>query len=196
MLKLLVMLLVSTIVFAQAEKKNPPEIDLVIEIHKKNLKKLADVVKNTEERGEIYKGASDDEILSSRNCEPASQAFYEILKKDPRTAKLPFKTVMTDKHFYLSLKIKSKTYIIDPTYRQFYFVYLNNIEMEKGNGDGYQYNAKDYKCPMLLITEKSMLRNSLESICTGLKPEWQVKIGGGYGGLGGFYPSKYEHWYK
>ena len=130
----------------------------------------------------MYKNKSTEEILSSRNCEPASKALAKFLRLEG----IKVVELHTSKHFYL----KHNKLIIDPTYRQFYGVALMEKARKVGE-ESYVFNEVDFTgMPEILITPESQLQKTLESYP--IKPEWLVKVGNeDYS----FYPSEFRDWY-
>jgi hypothetical protein len=141
-----------------------------------------DIAQEIRTKRPMYKDKSSEEIFSFRNCEPASRALAKYL----RLERIQIEEVIAPKHYYL----KHKNFIIDPTFRQFYGIALQ--ELAKKNGQEiYSFDHRDFgNMPEILIIESSKLKRTLENFP--LQPEWLIKVGDeDYS----FYPSFYEDWY-
>ena len=158
---------------------------LISSVFEANIHEMAGQIR---QQRPIYDGKSDEYIFSTKNCEPASKLLKKLL--DDKGLKAV--TVATAKHFYLTLQVSEngnpKTVIVDPTYRQLYFVFLDQKARQNGSPEGYFFNSEDFSgMPLLLIVPENELKDTLESFP--LKPEWNVDleiIG---------YLSTFEDWY-
>lgn len=189
---LLIVFFTSTAFAAQKFSSIHEVSALLNQIFAENMHGYADQIRA--ERASLYSNASDEEIFVSRNCGPTSRLFL----KDLKHIFIDIKKVETVGHVYL----EARTYIadrvahivIDPTYRQFFFVAAGQKIREASDnrpieGNQIEEEILRHYSTRVLVVESKNLKTYLEQSQPYL-PEWLVSLG--YSGP----PSTYKQYYK